>query len=225
MIAVSAYLMGGAIPIASADPGALDQYGGHYCAVQCTEVWDLAYNEYHFHAIPEIPQHYRGIGKHSLVALLEPTQPTITTPSTFLEPHALIENPALDVSYCMDATVFAQGWYTQEGEVRIPPVCEAFTPSVLSQGYATLPYTEGRVHTKAYPWARDYLGNAYFTDMIPLNELSGMVIQGHTDTAQYVVVPKNGGYGLKFVTNGKIEKMQNNVIRIDDSIVNGYLAR
>lgn len=205
-----------------ADPGPVDQYGGHECTHQCEEVWDLGYNEYHFHTIPEQPHHFRGESRSSLIAMLEPTEPTLETPTTFLEQNELIQNPALDVSYCLDANVFAQGWYDVNGNVRVAPVCEAFTPAILPTGYATLPQGDGSLHTKAYQWRRDFENHAYFSDMIPLSELEGMVVQGHTDMAQYVVVPKNGTYVLKYVKDGKISKMKDNVIRLDDSVVYSY---
>jgi len=205
-----------------ADPVQVDQYGGHECTTQCEELWDLGYNQYHYHVIPETPDYYRGEGVNPLRAMLEPTTATLTQPTTFLEPNNLIQNPALDVSYCLDATLFAQGWYDENGAVRIPPVCEAFTPKVLNSGYATLPLSEGYPQTKAYKWRRDYLGNAYFSDLIPIKELKGMVIQGHTDTAQYVVMSQGGGYSLVKVAEGHFATMKDNVIRLDDSLVYSY---
>ena len=208
----------------SADPGPLDQYGGHVCDTECEEVWDLAYNEYHYHDIPVHPSYLTGESKKPLIGLLaNPAKPTTTYPSTALVENVLVKNDALDVAYCMDAEIFASGLYDTMDRVRVAPVCVAFTPQVMETGFATLPKAEGTPQTKAYSFARDYARRAYFSDYIPLAELQGMMIQGITDTVTYTVATSDGKYVLKQIsTTEKIDRMEQNKILLDDSVVYSY---
>ncbi|MCC6639487.1 hypothetical protein IT409_02930 [Candidatus Falkowbacteria bacterium] len=209
----------------SADPGPLDQYGGHECTHQCEEEYGLAYNQYHLHATPATPHHLLGSSTKPLMGFLSnPTKTELAFPASLLGHDAtMIKNDALDVSLCMGATIFAHGIYDASGKVRVAPVCEAFTPQVLDYGYATLPKSEGVTQTKAYSFARDYQRRAYFTDMIPLTELNGMMIQGITDTAIYTVTSSDGKLMLrKISTTEKIDHMEQNKILLDDSVVYSY---
>jgi hypothetical protein len=206
-----------AVPASQARPVLVDQFGGTTCYEDCETLGHLR-GEYYFLDIPQKPDVVRGYTEDGLAAQLITPVDTLQHPTSLAGVHDLIQNPALDVAYCMDAHVFAQGWYDTQSQVRVAPVCQGFNGNVLREGYATLPTTYAGKVTHAHYFSRDYADRAYFSNYIPLEEIQGMFVQGITDSALYVV----NGESLKYIGQSKKMNMDDHTILMSDAVVYSY---
>ncbi|MFC1598396.1 YHYH domain-containing protein [Patescibacteria group bacterium] len=220
-----------------ASPGGLDQYGGHYCYEDCF-IWNQADGQYHYHHIPFSPDYLSGNMVKTIATNLfyqpnVPNEEAITEPTT-LQNSGLIENPALDVSYCQGDTVFAGGRYDFQDNVRIKPVCTNQESIIRADiELNTLPYYKeikqdnASTITKIYHQEVNLHGKKVYTDRPHISELQGKIIQGETDPRLYYVY--SGDYTLKLrqVTPAKAQTLlgdnyEEKILYFDDSIIYSY---
>jgi hypothetical protein len=213
-------------PVAAwASPGQLDQYGGH----------NSSDSLYHYHDIPLWPNYYLG-SIANLGASYTFYQPKINSAKLISEPVSLsetklIENPALDVSYCQGKQVFAQGRYDSSNRARVKPVCVDLEQNVFNNKdltsvnyYKALAAGDGITVNKAYHYRVDNAGKKIITDAPTLSELKGQIIQGATDMAKYFV---DNDLQLRAITSWDAQMLkgsdyQSAIAYFDDSIIYSY---
>lgn len=208
-----------------ASPGQLDQYGGH----------NSPDGLYHYHDIALWPNYYSGsiINPGTGYTFYQPkinSAKLISAPASLSE-SKLVENPALDVSYCQGKTIFAQGRYDTANQVRVKPVCVDLEQNILNNKdltsvnyYKALNTLNGDTVNKVYHYRLEEAGKKIITDAPALAELKGQIIQGATDMTKYFV---DENLKLRAITDWDARTLkgsdyQSGIAYFDDSIVYSY---
>lgn len=145
----------------------------------------------------------------------------------------LTTNPDQDKNLCQAEQLFAEGRYTDNGKVRIKPVCAAdagtvqANPAVKKSAYYTnLPTYFADEVTKVYHY-EEYFDKKIFTDKPELEDLKWHIIQGVTDPAMYYIDKINGVWSLRKIYPDKAKSLlgsnyQNYIIYFSDSIIYSF---
>lgn len=224
--------------LVSADPGLLDQSGGHICLKNCG-LYGLTDGQYHYHEIPMCPAYYSGdIKKPSYSHLFylpeikteEMTNLQITIDGQL---NDLTHNPLIDDRFCEGSEVFAQGWYDNLNRARVKPVClnsESVVKgnSALTRDdyYQEIPDPTTEIN-KVYHVMFLNDGKKVYTDQPAISELANKIVQGATDPTMYYIYRYDEPMTLRPVSIEKAkfyggDDYASRILYFDDSIIYSY---
>ena len=221
-----------------ADPGLLDQSGGHICLKDCAS-YGLSEGQYHYHEIPMCPVYYSGnIKKPStphLFYLPEIKAEELTNLQITIDGQLndLTHNSLIDERFCEGSEVFAKGWYDSLNRARIKPVCvnsESVVKnnSVLTQAdyYQEIPDLTTEIN-KVYHVIVLNDGKKIYTDQPEISELANKIVQGMTDQTMYYINRYDEPMTLRPLSIEKAkfyggEDYASHILYFDDSIIYSY---